>query len=516
MKKHARRLSILLTFALIMTYCLTGVFAVDELTAEPETPQAEQVEEQPAEPEQITEEPAPEDVVDTEIPANPDAADPEQITEELAEGAAEEEADAESLEAGAPEAANAATDDASGYTIKWVLGKETKESKVAANEVPVYDGTPVPEGYDEIYIADKHYKFTGWTDGENTYGPEDPLPAATADATYTAQFKSLRVEPKKPKFLKNENNMAFASYKSVWIEMDMDAVKDINGYEYDDDVQIRFIVKPRKNKSLNSKEQKQMKQKNVQERYHSPKVLKPFKTYAFDVYTMVLYEDFGKHSEAYSTIKGSPVASIRYRLNIKQGGTLTKHAGKGPRTYSLKSGQTIDTDRFQTGRYIFEYKGSIFYISKTRVSKATALYNKRGTWNYSAKEATYYVNDRGTNSKTNTMVFINTFCQHGYYFTRANKKSDWECTKNWECATGLASTPTPTGDRGEKYIHDHIRKKNGINYWNLFNGNAALHGTKPNDKRVGMVISNGCVRNPDKFAEYIYKNAKMKTKVLIV
>ena len=505
MKKHARRLSILLTFALIMTYCLTGVFAVDELTADPETPQAEQVEVQ-----QDTVDP-----VDPEIPANQDAVEepvqnaeePAAEAEEVSAEGEEEEADAEGLEAEAPEAANASADDESGYTVTWKVGKATKESKVAAGEKPVYDGTPVPEGYDATYTADFHYRFTGWTDGENTYGPEDPLPEATADVTYTAQFKSLRVKPKKPKFIKNENGMAFASYKSVWVEMDMDAVKDINGYEYDDDVQIRFIVKP-KNKSL--------KQKNVQERYHSEKVLKPFKTYAFNVYTMVLYDDFGTHSDAYSTIKGSPVASIRYRLNIKQGGTLTKHAGKGPRTYSLKGGQTIDTDRFQTGKYIFEYKGSIFYISKTRVSKATALYNKRGTWNYTAKEATYYVNDRGTNSKTNTMVFINTFCQHGYYFTRANKKSDWECEKNWECATGLASTPTPTGDRGEKYIHDHIRKKNGINYWNLFNGNAALHGTKPNDKRVGMVISNGCVRNPDRFAEYIYKNAKLKTKVLIV
>ena len=505
MKKHARRLSILLTFALIMTYCLTGVFAVDELTADPETPQAEQVEVQ-----QDTVDP-----VDPEIPANQDAVEepvqnaeePAAEAEEVSAEGEEEEADAEGLEAEAPEAANAAADDESGYTIKWKVGKVTKESKVAEGVNPVYpDGTPVPEGYDETY-TEEHYKFTGWKNGDETYGPEDTLPAPTEDVTYTAQFKSLRVKPKKPKFIKNENGMAFASYKSVWVEMDMDAVKDINGYEYDDDVQIRFIVKP-KNKSL--------KRKNVQERYHSEKVLKPFKTYAFNVYTMVLYDDFGTHSDAYSTIKGSPVASIRYRLNIKQGGTLTKHAGKGPRTYTLKGGQTIDTDRFQTGKYIFEYKGSIFYISKTRVSKATALYNKRGTWNYTAKEATYYVNDRGTNSKTNTMVFINTFCQHGYYFTRANKKSDWECEKNWECATGLASTPTPTGDRGEKYIHDHIRKKNGINYWNLFNGNAALHGTKPNDKRVGMVISNGCVRNPDRFAEYIYKNAKLKTKVLIV
>lgn len=505
MKKHARRLSILLTFALIMTYCLTGVFAVDELAADPETPQAEQVEVQ-----QDTVDP-----VDPEIPANQDAVEepvqnaeePATEAEEVSAEGEEEEADAEGLEAEAPEAANASADDESGYTVNWKVGKVTKESKVAEGVNPVYpDGTPVPEGYDETY-TNEDYKFTGWKNGDETYGPEDTLPAPTEDVTYTAQFKSLRVKPKKPKFIKNENGMAFASYKSVWIEMDMDAVKDINGYEYDDDVQIRFIVKP-KNKSL--------KQKNVQERYHSPKVLKPFKTYAFNVYTMVLYEEFGAHSDAYSTIKGSPVASIRYRLNIKQGGTLTKHAGKGPRTYSLKGGQTIDTDRFQTGKYIFEYKGSIFYISKTRVSKATALYNKRGTWNYTAKEATYYVNDRGTNSKTNTMVFINTFCQHGYYFTRANKKSDWECEKNWECATGLASTPTPTGDRGEKYIHDHIRKKNGINYWNLFNGNAALHGTKPNDKRVGMVISNGCVRNPDNFAEYIYKNAKLKTRVLIV
>ena len=115
MKKHARRLSILLTFALIMTYCLTGVFAVDELTADPETPQAEQVEVQ-----QDTVDP-----VDPEIPANQDAVEepvqnaeePAAEAEEVSAEGEEEEADAEGLEAEAPEAANAAADDESGYTI---------------------------------------------------------------------------------------------------------------------------------------------------------------------------------------------------------------------------------------------------------------------------------------------------------------------------------------------------------------------------------------------------------------
>ena len=110
-------------------------------------------------------------------------------------------------------------------------------------------------------------------------------------------------------------------------------------------------------------------------------------------------------------------------------------------------------------------------------------------------------------------VFVNTYSQHAYFFDKVNGK--WKLRNGWECATGLASTPTPTGNYGEKFLQKRTKKKNNIKFWNHFNGNAALHGTKPNNKKVGRVVSNGCVRNPDKYAKQIYTQAPLKSRVLI-
>ena len=92
--------------------------------------------------------------------------------------------------------------------------------------------------------------------------------------------------------------------------------------------------------------------------------------------------------------------------------------------------------------------------------------------------------------------------------------SGWVCIDDWECSTGLASTPTPTGINGLKSIHQKIKSKNGIKWWSTFNGNAALHGRKKG-KQVGKPASNGCVRNPDEKANLIYKFATKKSTVLI-
>ena len=515
MKKHARKLSVVLTLVLILTsISFTGAFAGDNEieNAAPnqdqllETPEAGDAEAptaaEPAADEPVVQEPAADgSTVDTQTPAE---------GEPSVDATPADTPDADAAKTLGTEGQEAPEGDAEGesFTITWKVGKNTTTSTVKKNERPVFEGTPMLEGYDET-----NYRFTGWSDGTTKYAPEE-LPLATADAKYSARFVSRNVEPAAPVLKKNKNDQAFASYKSVYIEWN--AIKDINGYAYDDDVKVKVKVEP-KSKDLATKTVAATK------KYHSEKVLDPAKTYTFKVSAVITAKDGTKASSKAVSIKGTPVQSIVYNVSIKQSGTLQRHAGNGPRTYSVKAGTTVPTIRFQTGKYIFEYKGSIFYISQTRVGRATATYNKKGSWNYMTKEAEYYIKDRaavgnkdisgGAKSPTKNLIFVNTFCQHVYYFE--GKNGAWECTDSWECGTGLPSTPTPTGNYGVKYIHDRIAKKNTIPWWNLFNGNAALHATKPSDHRVGMLISNGCVRNPDEKAKKIYQKCKLKTRVLI-
>ena len=365
------------------------------------------------------------------------------------------------------------------FTITWLNedGSQLDESKVAEGDVPEYSGNAPTKEADENYT----YKFAGWT-------PE--LTAATADATYTAVFavdKSKTGKPAKPAV------STFSSYKSIALEWTA-VNKDTDGYEYDSSVTVGYMVD---GTDVGNKLT-----------YHTAKNLDPLKSYTYKVKAYITVNGEKVYSDEVA-VSDSPVRPMRYKLNIKSGGTLKKHAGNGPKKYKLKKG-VIYADRFQTGKYIFDYNGSTFYISRTRVKKPTCEYTN--SFNYSNKEAEYYVNDIGASSGTNVLIFVSTYTQHVYYFTRVSGR--WKCQDSWECSTGLASTPTPTGINGVKSINKKIKKKNGIKWWSTFNGNAALHGRKKN-KPVGKPASNGCVRNPEEKAYIIYANAAKKSRVLI-
>ncbi|MGN1060785.1 MAG: InlB B-repeat-containing protein [Candidatus Coproplasma sp.] len=78
------------------------------------------------------------------------------------------------------------------YTVIWnnydgtVL--ETDE-EVAYGTVPTYNGETPTKPADAQYT----YTFNGWSDGTNTYGLSDTLPAVTGDVTYTAQFNQTAI-----------------------------------------------------------------------------------------------------------------------------------------------------------------------------------------------------------------------------------------------------------------------------------------------------------------------------------
>ena len=71
------------------------------------------------------------------------------------------------------------------YTVTWKNGDTVLETDtVEEGNAPAYTGT-VPEKAED---ANYTYTFSGWSDGTNTYGASDTLPAVTGDVTYTAQY----------------------------------------------------------------------------------------------------------------------------------------------------------------------------------------------------------------------------------------------------------------------------------------------------------------------------------------
>ena len=72
------------------------------------------------------------------------------------------------------------------YTVTWLNwdGSPLDTDEVPENGTPEYDGvTPTRES-----TATAEYTFSGWSDGNNTYGLSDTLPPVTGDVAYTAQF----------------------------------------------------------------------------------------------------------------------------------------------------------------------------------------------------------------------------------------------------------------------------------------------------------------------------------------
>ena len=75
------------------------------------------------------------------------------------------------------------------YTVKWKNGDNVieEDTDVESGAAPTFNGTTPTKAEDETNT----YEFSGWSDGNTTYGLSDTLPNVTADVTYTAQFTAI-------------------------------------------------------------------------------------------------------------------------------------------------------------------------------------------------------------------------------------------------------------------------------------------------------------------------------------
>lgn len=123
-------------------------------------------------------------------------------------------------------------------------------------------------------------------------------------------------------------------------------------------------------------------------------------------------------------------------------------------------------------------------------------------------------------SNTSWLIMVDRqACRLGVF---RGQRGSWSYAQYWTCSTGAPSTPTPTGEytvtgKGYSFGHGYT-----CYYYTQFYGDYLFHsipyyqGTfNPMDSRMGMHISQGCVRLPIDRAKWIWDNVPLATKVII-
>ena len=143
-------------------------------------------------------------------------------------------------------------------------------------------------------------------------------------------------------------------------------------------------------------------------------------------------------------------------------------------------------------------------------------------------------NDRNYESNITSTVNKNNYTSSTQFFIYVDlnnfkvnifkgKKNNWSLIKSYLCTIGKNSTPTPTGTYkgGVKGLYFGVNKGYKCWYYTSFKGNYLFHSIIYNldgsirDGRLGMRLSDGCIRLLKPNAKYIYDNIPEGTKVII-
>lgn len=158
--------------------------------------------------------------------------------------------------------------------------------------------------------------------------------------------------------------------------------------------------------------------------------------------------------------------------------------------------------------------------------------NKFRTLRYKVSKISYYrnidivkltneINAKGYKSTSNYFIFVHLASFTVNVFVKKNGK--WENVKSYLCTIGKPSTPTIKGDFkvGIKGYVFGINKGYKCYYYTQFKGNYLFHSIIYNlndtvrDGRLGMQLSDGCIRLAKENAKWIWDNIPTGTSVHI-
>ena len=132
-----------------------------------------------------------------------------------------------------------------------------------------------------------------------------------------------------------------------------------------------------------------------------------------------------------------------------------------------------------------------------------------------------YVNSKNFSSATNYFIWVE--LKHFKVNIFEGSTNKWTIVNSYLCTIGKKSTPTPKGTYkiGIKGLYFGVNKGYKCWYYTQFKGNYLFHSIIYNldgsirDGRLGMQLSDGCIRLAKINAKWIYDNIPRGTKVVI-
>jgi lipoprotein-anchoring transpeptidase ErfK/SrfK len=148
------------------------------------------------------------------------------------------------------------------------------------------------------------------------------------------------------------------------------------------------------------------------------------------------------------------------------------------------------------------------------------LNNFRNNTTYLSK-ASNFINSGNFSSPTYYFIWVDTknFKTNIY----KGSKNHWTLIHSYLCTIGKPSTPTPKGNFhiGVKGLYFGVEKGFKARYYTQFYGNYLFHSILYNlngsirDGRLGMTLSDGCIRLSLANAKWIWDNIPKNTSVFI-
>ena len=316
----------------------------------------------------------------------------------------------------------------------------------------------------------------------------------------------------------------YPAHKSIALEWD--AIEGVSYYEVYRNGSLRAKVMPEE-RAYDNEERMAYIDEGMSEQVSLAK-------YTYRVKAVLENGDKVYASAPSQNLTGSCVQQMYVSIKFRSNCTLTSH-DSAKKKHTFKKNEVVYAHGYLLGKHQFYYtingKKYLFYTRYTRMKSPSAKYTK--DFNYSEKSAEYYVNFHknadgsiGFISNTRNLIWVNRYTQHIYVFEKYNgywRLNETKATKgsskksaiigklyrDWECSTGKASSPSPTGTYK---IYKRTSRKHGHKWWNYYHSQTAIHG-KVKGTVWGTPKSSGCIRNPDYNAEFIYYNTPKHTKV---